>query len=62
MHQLNLFTRRPPNPAERLDALAVECERLTSQIGEEPTALQVRLAEALTAELEAVCDLVEGTT
>lgn len=59
MLQLSLFDRRPPNPAERLDVLAAECERLTEQIGEEPTALQVRLAEALTAELEAVLDGVE---
>lgn len=57
--QLTLFRSGPPTPSDRLDAVAAECERLLMVIDDVPTALQLRIAEALTAEVEAVCYLME---
>lgn len=60
--QLTLFRSGPPTPSDRLDAVAAESDRLLPAIDDVPTALQLRIAEALTAEVEAVCDRMEKAT
>jgi hypothetical protein len=59
MQQLTLFRSSPPKPFDRLDVVAAESERLLPAIDDVPTSLQLRMAEALTAEVEAVCDEME---